>query len=254
MRSVTEATANGVGGLAGRAARGGRGAAARAGPRDRGSDRRDPARGARVRPAATTTTTPPSCARRCTRPCTSSSQRIADPATSRETTAELFTGIGRIEAAEGRSLEPLQAALRLGARVTWRRPVRAGRPGQPGRRGHRPGRRGAVPVHRRAGRPPAPRGSPGPAPRWRAKLERRRRRLLDLVVTEPPVSRDAITDLARAAGWPLPRKVAVVALEDRSQDRFGPLPALPPGRARQHDPRRTRACWCRTRTARAGRT
>ena len=47
-------------------------------------------------------------------------QRIADPATSTETTAELFTGIGRIEAAEGRSLEPLQAALRLGARVTWR--------------------------------------------------------------------------------------------------------------------------------------
>jgi len=60
------------------------------------------------------------------------------------------------------------------------------------------------------------------------ELERRRRRLLDLIVTDPPVSRDAIIDLARALGWPVPRRVAVVALEDRSQDRFGPLPALPP--------------------------
>ena len=46
--------------------------------------------------------------------------QIADPGTSREATAQLFRDIGRIEAAEGRSLEPLQAALRLGARVTWR--------------------------------------------------------------------------------------------------------------------------------------
>lgn len=46
--------------------------------------------------------------------------QIADPRTPREATAQLFRDIGRIEAAEGRSLEPLQAALRLGARVTWR--------------------------------------------------------------------------------------------------------------------------------------
>jgi hypothetical protein len=59
-------------------------------------------------------------------------------------------------------------------------------------------------------------------------LERRRRRLLDLIVTDPPVSREAIADLARAAGWALPRRVAVVALQDRGQDHFGPLPALPP--------------------------
>ena len=48
-------------------------------------------------------------------------QQIADPATPREGTAQLFGDIGRIEAAEGRSLEPLQTALRLGARVSWRR-------------------------------------------------------------------------------------------------------------------------------------
>ena len=84
------------------------------------------------------------------------------------------------------------------------------------------------------------------------ELERRRRRLLDLIVTDPPVSREAVADLARAAGWALPRRVAVVALQDRGQDHFGPLPALPPDVlidvARQ-DP----ACWCRTRRSRPGR-
>jgi len=49
-----------------------------------------------------------------------------------------------------------------------------------------------------------------------------------LIVTDLPVSREAVADLARAAGWALPRRVAVVALPDRSRDHFGPLPALPP--------------------------
>ena len=59
------------------------------------------------------------------------------------------------------------------------------------------------------------------------ELERRRRRLLDLIVTDPPVSRRDHRPGPRG-GLAVPRKVAVVALEDRSQDHFGPLPALPP--------------------------
>src|SRR5712691_4860151 len=47
-------------------------------------------------------------------------ERIANPATPRNKTATMFREIGRIEAAEGRNLEPLQTALRLGARVAWR--------------------------------------------------------------------------------------------------------------------------------------
>jgi hypothetical protein len=154
-------------------------------------------------------------------------QRIADPATSRETTAELFTGIGRIEAAEGRSLEPLQAALRLGARVTWRTlceqavqgSLSVGVIGPVGE---------ALFLYIDELAAACAEGFARASAEVAGELERRRRRLLDLIVTEPPVSRDAITDLARAAGWPVPRKVAVVALEDRSQDHFGPLPALPP--------------------------
>jgi hypothetical protein len=60
------------------------------------------------------------------------------------------------------------------------------------------------------------------------ELERRRRRLLSLVVADPPASPEAIAELARAAQWALPRRVAVVALRHQGHDCFGPLPALPP--------------------------
>src|SRR6266480_618961 len=60
------------------------------------------------------------------------------------------------------------------------------------------------------------------------EMERRRRRLLDLIVVDPPASHDAIADLAQAARWVLPRQVAALALEPRSTGHLGPLPALPP--------------------------
>jgi PucR C-terminal helix-turn-helix domain len=153
--------------------------------------------------------------------------QIADPGTSREATAQLFRDIGRIEAAEGRSLEPLQAALRLGARVTWRmlceQAVRGslsidaiGPVGE------------ALFLYLDELAAACSEGFAQASAEAAGELDRRRRRLLDLIVTDPPVSREAVADLARAAGWPLPRRVAVVALEDRGQEHFGPLPALPP--------------------------
>jgi hypothetical protein len=153
--------------------------------------------------------------------------QIADPGTSREATAQLFRDIGRIEAAEGRSLEPLQSALRLGARVTWRmlceQAVRGslsidviGPVGE------------ALFLYLDELAAACSEGFTQASAEVAGELERRRRRLLDLIVTDPPVSPEAVADLARAAGWALPRRVSVVALEDRSQDHFGPLPALPP--------------------------
>src|SRR6266581_3102316 len=43
--------------------------------------------------------------------------RLVDPGASHDRATEVFHNIGRNEASEGRSLEPLQNALRLGARV-----------------------------------------------------------------------------------------------------------------------------------------
>jgi PucR C-terminal helix-turn-helix domain len=156
-------------------------------------------------------------------------ERIANPATPREPTAAVFRDIGRVEAAAGRSLEPLQTALRLGARVAWRqlyvmyerdRRLRhdidaLARLGE------------AIFLYLDELAAACADGYAQARAEVAGELERRRRRLLDLVVADPPASPAAIADLARAAAWRLPRRVAAVALEDRGDDRFLPLPSLP---------------------------
>jgi PucR C-terminal helix-turn-helix domain len=157
-------------------------------------------------------------------------QQIADPATPREGTAQLFGDIGRIEAAEGRSLEPLQTALRLGARVSWRRLYQAA--GQSSLDTDVLARIGeAIFLYLDELAAACAEGFARASAEVGGEMERRRRRLLDLLIADPPVSRQAIADRARAAGWPLPRKVAAVALADRSQDRGGMLPGARHGLA-----------------------
>jgi hypothetical protein len=155
-------------------------------------------------------------------------RQIADPAAPLDGTTELFAGIGRIEAAEGRSLEPLQAALRLGARVTWRTLCERAAEGSLSIAAIGPVGE-ALFLYLDELAAACAEGFARASAEVAGELERRRRRLLDLIVTDPPVSREALADQARAAGWALPRRVAVVALEDRSAGDLGPLPALPPG-------------------------
>jgi PucR-like helix-turn-helix protein len=153
-------------------------------------------------------------------------QLVADPDAPRDETAKVFREIGRVEAAAGRSLEPVQAALRLGARVAWRTLNET--PGSS---------RLGTDVLARVGEAiflyldeladACAEGFTLARAEVVGETELRRRRLLDLVVADPPVSAQAIAELARAAGWQLPRKIAAVALADRSQE-HGPPPALPP--------------------------
>jgi hypothetical protein len=58
-------------------------------------------------------------------------------------------------------------------------------------------------------------------------LHRRRNRLLGLLLAEPPVPEEVITEAARSAEWRLPRTVAAVALQPRRVSDYHP-PALPP--------------------------
>jgi hypothetical protein len=155
-------------------------------------------------------------------------ERIANPAASRDKTATIFREIGRIEAAEGRDLEPLQTALRLGARVAWRSLCAKARdestldPDVLARVGE------AIFLYLEELAGACAEGFTTARAEVVGELERRRRRLLNLVVADPPASPEAIADLARAARWAVPRKVAAVALRHQGQDYFGPLPALPP--------------------------
>jgi hypothetical protein len=59
--------------------------------------------------------------------------------------------------------------------------------------------------------------------------ERNRRKLLDMILTDPPSAADAVAGIANAAGWTLPRRVAVVALGERPAGDGAVSPELPPG-------------------------
>ncbi|GAA3473569.1 hypothetical protein GCM10018965_081220 [Nonomuraea roseola] len=135
---------------------------------------------------------------------------------------EPFRMIGRGEAAEGRNLEPLQTAMRLGARVGWRRLTEiAGPLGLSPQSLYDLGE--AIFVYLDQLADAAAEGFDEARAHAAGEMERRRHRLLDLLLSQPPAAAEAISDLAKAAGWRLPRTVAGVALDDQNG-----TPSLPP--------------------------
>jgi DNA-binding NarL/FixJ family response regulator len=152
-------------------------------------------------------------------------ERVAHPDGSFEAIVAEFRAIGEVEAHEGRSLEPLQNALRLGAKVAWRRLYAAA--DVPGLDMQVLGRIGeAIFVYLDELAAACAVGYQEARAQVAGELERRRRRLLDQIIRDPPASKEAIADLAKAAGWVLPRRVALAALEPRDDLAAGP--SLPP--------------------------
>jgi len=137
--------------------------------------------------------------------------RIADPASPGEPMARMFHDIGRVEAAEGRSLDALHAALRVGARVIWQRLRQKARHGG-----------GDADVFARLGESifryldelaaSCSAGYAEAKAEFTGEAEHLRRRLLDLLVADPPLPTEAIASLAGTVGWRLPRRVVAVAL------------------------------------------
>ncbi|ROO90989.1 PucR-like helix-turn-helix protein [Actinocorallia herbida] len=135
---------------------------------------------------------------------------------------DFFEAIGRGEAGEGRSLDPLQAAMRVGGLVAWRRLSENAWELEPrvitalGE---------AVFVHQDDIARQAAEGYRLAQADAAGEMQRRRRRLLDMLLSGG-AGHDAIADLAAAAHWPMPRTVAAVALDIRHQDTRPP--AFPP--------------------------
>ena len=138
--------------------------------------------------------------------------------------ASMLHDLGRLLAMEGRSINALHAALRIGARVTWQRLQEQARQGN-----------GNPEAFARIGETVfwymdelAAACSAGYA-EARAELagetSQLRRHLLDMLTSSPAPPASAIASLAQAAGWPLPRRVAVVALTPLAGSNPGPLPA-----------------------------
>ncbi|RAY15997.1 PucR family transcriptional regulator [Actinomadura craniellae] len=151
---------------------------------------------------------------------------IGDSDSSWEPVAAVYREIGWAEAREGRSLDALQTALRLGARVAWRRLAAEAEQMNVSRRTL--GRLAeAIFAFLDEIAAAATEGYTKAREQVAGELEHRRRRLLDLLLAEPPAAQQAISDLARVAQWRVPRSVAVVVLHERGQARFS-HPSLPP--------------------------
>jgi hypothetical protein len=150
---------------------------------------------------------------------------IRDPDAGREPGREVYVELGRGEQRQGRTLDSLQAAYRIGARVAWRRIAAAGR---------------------RANLEPEPltllaeaifayidelaADSVDGYAQAQAEVEdrrrRRRRELTTLLLRRPPADRADLEAAARAAGWQLPNQLAAAACAEA--DLGGVARRLPP--------------------------
>jgi PucR C-terminal helix-turn-helix domain len=149
--------------------------------------------------------------------------RVAQPDRSMEPVLDEFRVIGGTAAREGRTLDGLQDALRLGARVAWRWLCEAGA-SLDRRELSRIGEAVFGYLDELAAA-----CARGYAEAGQQAASDRQRRLLDLILADPPPRPGQVAALARAADWILPAQVAVAVLGRQRRD-HGPDPLLlPPG-------------------------
>lgn len=137
---------------------------------------------------------------------------VADPDASYGDLIEVCRNLGRSEARQGRSLDALQAAYRVGIRVSWHRIMDLGR---------RAKLSSAVIslladavlqfMDELASQ--SQRGYLEEQACSAEKLWEWRHRLLVLILERPPPSRRAVEALAARAGWVVPREVTMVAVQ-----------------------------------------
>jgi len=139
--------------------------------------------------------------------------QVADPATSHQRRDDLLRRLGRNEALEGRSLDNLQAAYRIGARVAWQRIMRMGR---------RHNLSSSVMslladvlfgyIDQLAAL--SQDGYREARGRSTAAREEARIRLAKLLTTQPAVPPAALHEVAAAADWQVPTELTAVFLGD----------------------------------------
>ncbi|MEV6012332.1 helix-turn-helix domain-containing protein [Streptomyces sp. NPDC051976] len=139
-------------------------------------------------------------------------ERIARPESDWESVKATYQRIGKGEADEGRSLDSFQSALRLGARVAWRR-VNALVDADLLPRGALAAFGEALFLHLDEMAAAATSGYKEARLHTAGELQQRRTRLIDLLTADPPVSAEAIADLAHSAQWQVPRELAVVVTD-----------------------------------------
>jgi hypothetical protein len=131
------------------------------------------------------------------------------PGIGRAAGRRIYVALGRGEVREGRSLEALLAAYRIGARVAWRRAAEAGLEA-----GLAPETlvllAEAIFAYIDELSAESAEGFAREQAERAGEADRRRADLLDVLLREPPAPPQALADAAAAAGWTPPARLAIV--------------------------------------------
>ncbi len=145
---------------------------------------------------------------------------IRDPAAGRDSGRDVYVGLGRAEFREGRTLDSLQSAYRVGARVAWRRVSAVARranvdPEQLGLLAE------AIFAYIDELSADSVEGYAQAQREQEGERQRRRRELLALLLRDPPAADPEIRSAAQAAGWRLARSAAPLAVAEDDLGRVG---------------------------------
>ncbi|HEX6715325.1 MAG TPA: helix-turn-helix domain-containing protein [Thermoleophilaceae bacterium] len=142
---------------------------------------------------------------------------VADPDAGRGQSSEVYRGLGRGEMREGRALDSLQAAYRVGARVAWRRLSEVGLAA-----GLSPQElcslADAIFAYIDELAADSVEGYAQAQQAAAGERERRRRRVLTALLAEP-VDADELRVAVAEADWELPAEVALLACEPEDLDK-----------------------------------
>jgi len=145
---------------------------------------------------------------------------LRDPGSGREAGRDVYVGLGRGEFREGRTLDALQSAYRVGARVAWRRVSAAAR-----RKGADAEQLGllaeAIFAYIDELSADSVEGYAQAQREQEGERQRRRRELLALLLRDPPADEAELRAAAQAAGWRLPRSATPLAVPEADLARLG---------------------------------
>ncbi len=145
---------------------------------------------------------------------------IRDPAAGREPGRDVYVGLGRAELREGRTLDALQSAYRVGARVAWRRVSAAAR--SSGADAEELGLLAeAIFAYIDELSADSVEGYAQAQREQEGERQGRRRELLARLLRDPPAPDAEVRSSAQAAGWRLPRSAAPLAVAEEDLTRVG---------------------------------
>lgn len=136
---------------------------------------------------------------------------VADPSAPKDGRDAICRRLGQYEAQEGRTLDGLQAAYRIGCQVAWRRVMKLGLQANLSA-SVMASLADVVFSYANELAALSAEGYQEAQRRSSAGAVHLRRRLLRLILEQPPVPRQGIASLAEQAGWPLPQDVTPVVL------------------------------------------